>query len=267
MDRRTVAIILFGIICLTAGFMARQPDSPVGGNHAHPVAEATPTLSCKCEQETANDAEKSDSEPPQWYAAFKRPEWWLVFVGLGAFIAAILTLVHMRESSERQLRAYVVAELGNIVNVANPLPVGGNPAPQTDARVIYPNGPVARIQIKNTGQTPAFEVRHWGDICIREYPLVSELPPKPPGLIPVASNLGQGIISTKRFTRHSLLTPQQTTDLMKGIIAIYVYGEISYTDAFGIERHTQYRLMHHPFGGVIGVSTDLNFVEGGNKAD
>lgn len=46
---------------------------------------------------------------------------------------------------------------------------------------------------------------------------------------------------------------------------MYVHGEILYVDAFKRKRFTRYRLMHHLFRGVIGVSTDLTLTEGGNK--
>lgn len=62
------------------------------------------------------------------------------------------------------------------------------------------------------------------------------------------------------------LTAQQTAGLRAGTAAIYVYGEISYRDAFGKERLTKYRLMHHMTGGAIGVSTNLSFTHEGNEA-
>jgi hypothetical protein len=189
----------------------------------------------------------------------------LAGAGIIQFLVLIFTYVLMWSTARRQLRAYVVTELGYIVNVADPLP-GPGPMPQTNARIIYPNGPVAQVQIKNTGQTPAFEVRHWGNICIMEFPLKSRLPSKAAEVIPIASILGPNISSTKRIEFPPLLTPQQLIDLRKGTIAIYVYGEITYRDAFKRPRITKYRLMHHMMGGVIGVSTDLNFAEDGNEA-
>src|SRR6185312_11412168 len=71
------------------------------------------------------------------------------------------------ESSERQLRAYVVCEHGTIFNVANPVPVflGQIFNPPSEAEITNPAfGPGYKIQIKNSGQTPAYEVRHWGNI-------------------------------------------------------------------------------------------------------
>jgi hypothetical protein len=95
---------------------------------------------------------------------------WATIVGvIGAWIglaALIGQTIISRNSSHRQLRAYVVGEIGNIVNIANPiLAFGGQIIEPTGAEISnLACGPVARIQIKNAGQTPAFEVKHWGNI-------------------------------------------------------------------------------------------------------
>lgn len=193
----------------------------------------------------------------------------LLFAGIVGIIVAIRTLNHMQESSERQLRAYVVCDSGFIFNVTNPVPLfPGQVFAPTPAQVSNPaTGPGAQIQIKNTGQTPAFKVRHWGNICFREYPLAAGLPARLPNILPHPCVLGAGIPSTKLLELNPALTPQQVADLRAGTGAVYIYGEITYVDAFGCERLTKYRLMHHRMGGAIGVSTDLTFTDEGNEAD
>lgn len=201
---------------------------------------------------------------------------WLVVVGF-LQVAALIgqaflfwgTLGTMRDSSERQLRAYVVGESGYIVNVANPVPIFEGQVFQPSGAEITNTacGPIAYQQIKNTGQTPAFQVTNWGNICIREHPLTSPLPSRPAGAEPVATVVGPGIINTKRFFLNPPLTPEQIANLRAGTAAIYVYGEISYVDAFRKRRFTRYRLMHHIAAGAIGVSTDLSYAEEGNEAD
>jgi hypothetical protein len=183
-------------------------------------------------------------------------------------IAAIAQVFIMRRGIQRQLRAYVVCEAGMIFNVANPVPIyAGQVFAPTAAQINNPGaGPGVKLQIKNTGQTPAFQVRHWGAICFREFPLAAGLPARLPGLAATASVLGPGIPSTKLLELNPPLTPQQINDLRAGTGAVYVYGEITYTDAFGRKRFTNYRLMYHRFGGAIGVSTDLNFCDEGNEA-
>jgi hypothetical protein len=193
--------------------------------------------------------------------------WPVVAVAIPAIVVGWLTLAAMRESSERQLRAYVVAESGNIVNVANPDPMpAGSVYKPTGAEHAYPWGPIAYIRIKNAGQTPAFDVRHWGEICFREFPLTSEFPWNKKG-VPAASMLGPGIFSTKTLFFGPELTLQEIASLKDGTGGIYVHGEITYRDAFGKKHITNYRLVHHKLGGAIGISTDLSFADGGNNAD
>ncbi len=116
------------------------------------------------------------------------------------FGALVWTIAVMIRSGHRQLRAYVVGELGNIVNVANPvLLYEGQVIKPTGAEITNTAcGPVAYVQIKNSGQTPAYEVVHWGAICVREYPLTSVLPPALfSNPVKNASVLGPNISSTK----------------------------------------------------------------------
>jgi hypothetical protein len=205
-------------------------------------------------------------------------EWWLVWVGIGQTAALILTILAimrqtgtLKDSAQRQLRAYVMGESGTIVNIANPIPAFlGQVFSDTGAAITnLACGPIAYVQIKNTGQTPAFEVEHWGNICVREFPLTATLPSEINGTRTnlIRSVLGAGIPSTKTLFHGPLLTEQQIANLRAGTAAIYVYGEIRYTDIYKKTHFTKYRLMHHVLGGAIGVSTDLSFTEGGNEAD
>lgn len=185
------------------------------------------------------------------------------------FGALVWTIAVMIQNGRRQLRAYVIGESGTIGNVANPIPLyAGQVLPPTGAEITNTAcGPVAYIQIKNSGQTPAYKVLHWGNICVREYPLTSNLPPIPILVLRNASVLGPGIYSTKYLFLPKPLTAQEISDLRAGIAAIYVYGEIDYEDAFGKKRVTKYRLMHHVGQGAIGVNTGLTFADEGNEAD
>lgn len=174
----------------------------------------------------------------------------------------------LRDGNERQLRAYVLVDSGTIFNVADPVPLflGQIFAPSEAQVTNKAAGPGVRLFIKNTGQTPAYDVRHWGHICFREFPLKNPLPARPPQANPVPSILGREIISTKLIYIPNPLSSKEVADLRVGAGAVYVYGEITYRDTFGKSWYTHYRLMYHPYGGAIGVSTDLTFCDGGNEA-
>lgn len=174
----------------------------------------------------------------------------------------------MQESSERQLRAYVGCESGTIINVANPIALfpgqvfDPSPAQKTNPAA----GCGALLQIRNAGQTPAYQVRHWGNICFREYPLVAGLPARLPHILAYPSVLGPSVFITKLLELNPALTAQQEADLRAGTGAVYVYGEITYLDAFKHEQITKYRLMYHRMGGAIGVNSTLSFTDEGNEA-
>src|SRR6266568_3929446 len=128
------------------------------------------------------------------------------------FVALVVTIFVMISSSRRQLRAYVGGDVGSIGNVANPIVVGGQAIKPTGAEITNPTcGPVAYVQIKNAGQTPAYEVLHWGHICVREYPLMSALP-SPNFIMKNASVLGPGIVATKFLFLPNPLTGQEISD-------------------------------------------------------
>jgi hypothetical protein len=145
--------------------------------------------------------------------------------------------------------------------------IGGWPV--TNARLFRPEtGPIAQIQIKNVGQTPAYDVSHWGGISVREFPLKSKLPTRGnSGGAESQIIMGAGVPSTKMLTLPHRLTEEEVNGLRNSTIAIFVYGDVLYTDIFKKRRFTRYRFMYHVAGGAIGVSTDLTFAEGGNEAD
>ena len=79
---------------------------------------------------------------------------------------------------------------------------------------------------QTTGQTPAYEVCHWGQIHYGEYPLKSPLPDPPDDFETTGftSTLGPGIVATKTHFFGPELTIEQTADLKAGNSAIYVFG-------------------------------------------
>jgi hypothetical protein len=242
-----------------------QPGA-VGDQSAPP-----PQVVCVVNQPSSGpESNRAEKQVPTYFqrlfSAENLPTIALIFVGIGGIWVAVVTLNHLRESSEQQLRAYVVTENGSIVNVADPLPVEGEYKP-TEARLTNPQwGPVARVQIKNTGQTPAYDLYHWGSICFREYPLTSILPPTPPP-DKYRSILGPGITIQKTLFFGPPLTVEQVQQLRDGTGAIYFHGEIVYRDAFNQKHHTRYRLMHNKMGGAVGINTDFNFAEDGNEGN
>jgi hypothetical protein len=171
------------------------------------------------------------------------------------------------KTTRRQMRAFIYLNNGSIYNIASPLAPLAIYKP-TGAELISPSeGPLAQLTIKNSGPTPAFKVAHLGGICISDYPLSGELPPLIRVKNPPSSAIPPEGINTKNVRIALPLTSDQIAGLRNGTMAIWVYGEITYRDAFRRKRVSQYRLFHNNASGAIGVSTDLTWAEGGNEAN
>jgi hypothetical protein len=140
---------------------------------------------------------------------------------------------HMRDSSERQLRAYVGISVGYI-DFKNRIPI-------------------AYVKFKNAGQTPAYDVRTWIHTWYERHPLTVNLPVPDDGF-----ERGKSIIHPGGH--ESISSPPKNPICADhfGFVGteewtIYVYGEIQYRDAFGKQRYTKYRLIYGgPEGGSSG---------------
>lgn len=157
--------------------------------------------------------------------------------------AAERTVSTMKDTAERQLRAYLVVENAQII----------------------PNPQRINIIIRNTGQTPAFDVQHWGSASMKAFPLsTTEDFPAPSGLLFMSKNtVGPGI-TVHKYIVIPLFSAIDTAELVSGQKAIYVWGDVTYRDAFNVIRHTRYRAMA---GGNVGFQgNSLAYCDEGNEA-
>jgi hypothetical protein len=158
----------------------------------------------------------------------------------------------MKDTAQRQLRAYMgVSKI--FLNLA------------------IPTIPQGSVEVKNFGQTPAYKVRQWIGITMGRYPLTSPLQ-KSPHIQASVAVVSPGVshasvVSLKKAVPENVVIGTLET-------TVYVYGEVIYEDAFGEERHTEYRFIYGgpesvshtkaPSGALLGVmKPDVN----GNEAD
>jgi hypothetical protein len=176
----------------------------------------------------------------------------------------------MRDTAERQLRAYVDIQGMVISNTAVPVPPPGaslNPAHMTAAYQGDPTrGPIVNIRIRNVGQTPAHDVIHLAGGIVRERPLTSALPAWRDDFHVSQSHLGPGA-RTEKTLKVKLLTAAELMGIQNGTHALYVHGEVRYRDIFGNQRMNKYRVMHDNSAGPIGISTTLISCDEGNEAN
>jgi hypothetical protein len=246
----------------------------------------------------AHEAEQSDKsfgysqirsyiEAPASYCISERPnaasEWRKKFIcesKITDVVIAFLTFFLMiftgllvrvgykqEQTTRRQMRAFVYLDTISIYNIAPPI----NPLPgyqPTGAQLVSrEEGPLAIIRIKNTGNTPAYQVRHRAVIAVGPYPREGKLPPIDRNAPAPYASLPPGGITTKMIKAPHPLTDAQILGVRTGTIAIWVYGEIQYRTAFRQKRKTEFRLFHNSITGTTGISTEMTWAEGGNDAN
>jgi hypothetical protein len=201
---------------------------------------------------------KDDAHKSLWERTWEDPVafftlWLAIFTfvlaasTIGLWIATILTLRHSRETAERQLRAYVLPSGAEILNMV----VGSTP--------------LARVEIKNFGQTPAYDLTHIHGFAFLNWPLDEELPPPKSPIQTSRTFLGPGGTGTGVRPADRIFSAGANDDVINRTMAFYVYGEIIYKDAFGRRRTTQYRYFHT---GIPGMGPgNLITHQDGNKAD
>lgn len=162
----------------------------------------------------------------------------------------VWTLMETRRTSRRELRAYIFPENVGAFQIKEGDTV-------TD---VVGSG----LLLRNSGQTPAYKVRHWGEVKIWDVADEDSLPlsrsfagfenPVPPnGTFHKGRNTG------------GPLSEEEIAALKSGIKAIYVYGRVEYIDAFAKPRFTTYRFMWS--GWPIPVDMMMNFAIRGNEAN
>lgn len=179
-------------------------------------------------------------------------------------IATEETVRTMRETAQRQLRAYVFVDSCSLV------------AANADGQIYTPpqtisaaSRPVLILHYKNTGQTPAYQVVADGTMCLVSWPLnLSDLPPVTFKKGATKDSMGPGAIRRKYEIPDSsipMLTDADIAAIKGGTKAIFAYGEIRYNDIFGHPYFTRYRYF---VGGVTGLRAgmELSGRDDGNEA-
>jgi hypothetical protein len=174
-------------------------------------------------------------------------------IAFGQFLALFWTILEMRWSSQRQLRAYLFLDGASLM----------------DGRLLSSpkeelfNVPLCSMQFKNFGQTPAYRVIAWAKIGIAEVGNDAELSvPKLSYVRP--SNVGSNGGFTKDISLGRPLTPEEIDDICNKRKAIYLYGRVEYTDAFNKKRFSNFKV---GYAGVFPPPAPATFVFGDNGND
>jgi hypothetical protein len=133
-------------------------------------------------------------------------------------------LDHLNDTAERQLRAYITQVSSTLFDI---LAV-----------------PKVKIVLKNSGQTPAYDVVIWGMIFIGQFPPTEDMPwPSDPM---VANDKTRSIVgpgeTTIGYAMRNPLFDFEKVAIATGAAALYLYGKATYRDAFGRQRWTKFIL-------------------------
>jgi hypothetical protein len=143
-----------------------------------------------------------------------------------AFITGGLVWVARKQykTSQAQLRAYLSVETGKYLRQSQ------------KHRLHFEFRPT----LKNNGQTPASNVRVVSRVDI-DIPQISPafnyfIPPQPGSVTTIGT--GQDRFTSSVFPRN--LTIPEMREIRKGTKCFHVWGNVTYTDIFKIERHTNF---------------------------
>jgi uncharacterized protein (UPF0333 family) len=270
LSRLSITLILTGfVLLLSSASESVEPTNPK-------EAESTNSPTDQCPADCQTPKEKTNAQPPSesnW--DFNR--WLVILTGglVGVGIAQVYVYIKQgqymrqgleltrqaadaasraagaaeasnrqsREMAEKELRAYVSVDSAQITGVES-----GHP-------------PVATLVFKNSGLTPAYDLTGMGGIGMEA--AFDSLPPAVGSPRQSKSSLPPGTPTKWFHLAPRPLIPEETAALRDGTMTLWVYGEIRYRDAFGIDRFTRYRFQ---IGGGVGIQgVNLAVCEEGNE--
>jgi hypothetical protein len=176
--------------------------------------------------------------------------------GFSQCLALIVTIWIMIRNGRRQLRAHVFPDDISIVDGSLLDP------PEMHKADI----PAISMRIKNSGQTPAYDVVSWWEIKV--IPVAEE------GFLSVpvlakkhSTTVGTGCTFSKGLWFDRAITADEKEEIFRGTLGIYAHGRLEYRDVFKFRRFSNFRLVYTakrfpPVKGAV-----MSFCEHGNSAN
>jgi hypothetical protein len=177
----------------------------------------------------------------------KYGEWLLFLATMALFWATWRLVTGAEKTAERQLRAYVFVR-----------PIS--------THFLY-DGDSCRVTItyvaKNSGQTPAFQLLHFGEICNLMVPTVTRITTPPPTGPLSAVSLGPG--AEIEGTVWGIMGIEKLKELGTSFKKIHVVGTAIYIDAFQKRRETQFCFYVANLGEMLASHTGTRGSDGESK--
>lgn len=156
-----------------------------------------------------------------------------LFFSAAAAILALKAYRSTKRTEEAQTRAYVFPDS---VAISDGFPLAGTKGEFSP--------PGAAVVLRNSGNTPAFDIQHWGVVELLDSPpepITADLATMPKSNLPPG-----GTSSFNRFMTNGespwWMTAVGADMLRRREARIYVHGRIEYRDVYGARRFTNYRL-------------------------
>ena len=144
----------------------------------------------------------------------------LAFSTVGLWVATLALYIAGKSHSERELRAYIVG------------------ATSAKFQRFTTPSPVTILTFKNSGKTPAYNVRVWTSSAVAIYPMENR-PREPegdPGEQSSVGIVGPGAEFHNEISSDIEVTAEERAEVIAGRCAFYIYGRILYRDTFGFDR-------------------------------
>ena len=127
-------LAIFGLLLASAPVMPGQPDQaskPKQSTANQVQKESNPVGATEVDKQASGqtDEAKAEANPPDWYTALERPEWWLVILGFGTLAVVLWQTVQTKKAAQAALlnaQAVIDAERAwltvSITDKLRPLP-------------------------------------------------------------------------------------------------------------------------------------------------
>lgn len=206
--------------------------------------------------------DKRDSDLcAQWKAADSASDaatyafWTVVLSAVGTGLL-VWTLWETRKTTRRELRAYVDVFESGVID-GSKLPAESPNFGKVGAGII----------IKNSGQTPAYNLVHWAEIRVAKFTDQHTLTPPTKLTNLHATTVPAGGVISKPLLLRRKLTRWEQIGVRKETHGIFAFGRIEYTDIFRRRHVTEYRLHYCGAWPLVTEAANLNFCESGNRSD
>jgi hypothetical protein len=152
----------------------------------------------------------------------KYGEWLLFLATMGLWWATWRLVKGSEKTAERQLRAYIFIR-----------PISTHFLYERDSCRV-----TITYAVKNSGQTPAFQLLHFGEICNLMVPTITKITTPPP--IGPLSAISVGPGAEIEGTVWGIMNIDKLKELGTSFKKIHVVGTAIYIDAFKKRRETQF---------------------------